>query len=143
MSYAITFAMKRTVSVGLLGLTLSLSSCFLIPIIIVAAGAVGVYSYSNNTLSRDYGIPYETVWTAINQTAKDCQFHAIDVKKDALTAHLNARRADDSGVTVTAEWRSETVTRVSVRMGTFDGDTNRLSEEAFHRQLAKALGLKE
>lgn len=120
----------------LLTLTTLLSGC--VAVVAGAAVGAGTYAYVKGELTRTYGAPLNKTWDTTIRTLNDLEIKIIKKKKDALKGTIEARRADESSASIEVKWLSETVTEISIRIGTW-GDRD--ASEAIHDKIAKNLGL--
>ena len=106
----------------LAGLTVSSSGCLLVA---AGAGAAGTVAYMRGDL--EVGLPYhiEFVYDATRQAMTQLQLPVVEGRtmKDALSATIVARDAEDKRVTIKLRSESELSTRISIRIGTFGDQT--------------------
>lgn len=89
--------------------------------LVVAAGAAGAgtVAYIRGELSSTLDTPYESAVRATNRGLQALEFARISENKDALTAIVIYRTADDKKVEVKVTKVTETTTKVAIRVGIF------------------------
>ena len=88
--------------------------------LLVAAGAVagaGTVVYAHGELDASLGNGYESVNRAANRAVDRLQFKKISESKDALTAVLKARTADDTKIEIKITKVTNVLTKVEIRVG--------------------------
>jgi len=103
-----------------------------------AAGAGGV-AYVQGEHSQVHGATFDRVWAAAVSALKQMEFRGVKERRDSLGGTIEARRADDTAITVKVEPAGTDTTRVKVRVGTF-GD--RPASEAIQARIEQNLGVK-
>ncbi len=125
--------MKRTTSALLVALLLAAPGC-----VAVAVGAAAVYGaikYSNNEATQDYQVDLDTVWQATIESMSDLGY---DVSKDAQHGPTEGViERDDAWVKV--EQHAGGMTRVRVRVGTFETDDHKRRARLILEGIAKRL----
>lgn len=122
-------------------LTLTQVGCpFLIGAAVVAAVAVGAYTYANGELSRDYGnnqspVTVERAYEASLKVAEASKITVTEKNCDKWKGFVKGKTVDQE-VTITTRWVNETTVNIGVRFG-FAGD--RPKSEDIHKQLEKEL----
>jgi hypothetical protein len=89
------------------------------------AGAAGTVAYMAGDLETDVAEDLETLYAASRKALGDLELKVIEGKsaKDALSATLVARDADDKKVTVKLQSISDEMTELSIRVGVFGNET--------------------
>ena len=89
--------------------------------LIVAAGAAGAgtVAYIRGGLEASLEGRYDSVVAAANEAVADLQFARISENKDALTALIVARTADDKKIDITVTKVSANLSMVEIRVGVF------------------------
>ena len=89
--------------------------------LIVAAGAAGAgtVAYIRGGHEASLEGRYDSVVAAANEAVADLQFARISENKDALTALIVARTADDKKIDITVTKVSANLSRVEIRVGVF------------------------
>lgn len=121
MSMASLRSVSRVVGAVLVAVALSVQSgC-----VVVAAGAAGAgtVAYIRGELSSSVDAPYENVVRAANRGIQQLEFAKISENKDALTAILVSRTADDKKIEVKITKISDATTRVQIRVGVFGNES--------------------
>jgi hypothetical protein len=129
----------RRSGIVVLGFTAAalLSGCAAALITGGAAAGAGAVAYVQGELSQVHGATFDRTWAASVAAMKQMEFKGVTDKRDSLGGTIEARRADDTAVTVKVEPAGPDATRVKVRIGTF-GD--RPASEAIQTHIAKNLG---
>jgi hypothetical protein len=111
----------RTLLRGLAALLLAGALLFQTGCLVAAAGAAGAgtVAYLRGELSSTLDAPYENAVRAANRGLQELEFAKISENKDALTAILISRTADDKKVEVKVTKVTESTTRVQIRVGIF------------------------
>jgi uncharacterized protein YceK len=102
-----------------------------------AAAGAGAVAYVQGELSQVHAAAFDRTWAASVAAMKQMEFKGVTDKRDSLGGTIEARRADDTAVTVKVERAGPDATRVKVRVGTF-GD--RPASEAIQARITKNLG---
>ena len=99
----------------------AVSLAALIGCVPVAAGAAGAgtMAWVNGRLDAALESDYESVVRATNAAIQDLQFAKISEKKDALTAILIARTAEDRKVEIKVSKTGDQSAKVQIRVGFF------------------------
>lgn len=105
-----------------------------------AVAALGAYSYVNNELEREYQAGFDQAWQATLKAVNDLGLKLTSQSKDFQKANVQARRADDSAVTIQLEERAKDRVLIRVRVGTFESDENRRAAESIHEQIFRNMG---
>jgi hypothetical protein len=89
--------------------------------IVVVAGAAGAstVAYIRGELDAPVGKPYEKVVRASEDAIGQLEFSRIRTAKDALTADIVARTAEDRKVEVIVHKETDATTTVKIRVGVF------------------------
>ncbi len=90
----------------------------------VALGAAGVagagtVAYARGQLDATLGNGYDQVFAASNRALDELQLVKISEKKDAFSAILIARTAEDKKVQIRIAKEGDTLTTVRIRVGVF------------------------
>jgi hypothetical protein len=119
----------------LAGLAVGSSGCLAVA---VGAGAAGTVAYLAGDLETDVSESIDTLYVASRQALEDLELPLIEGKtrKDALSAILVARDAQDKRVEVRLKSISDTMTELSIRVGTFGDETK---AQLIYRQILKNL----
>ena len=101
-----------------------------------AAGAAGTIAYVKGDLEAIEAEELDVVYEATVRAVKDLELRVISKTKDALTATVYARDAEDKKVTITLKRTTEQTTKLSIRIGTFGNETkSRLIYQKIHDYL--------
>lgn len=113
-------SLSRVVGAVLLAVTLSFQSGCLV----AAAGVAGAgtVAYIRGELSSTLDAPYENVVRASNRGIQQLEFAKISENKDALTAIIISRTADDKKIEVKVSKISDSTTRIQIRVGVFGNE---------------------
>jgi hypothetical protein len=88
--------------------------------IAVAAGAgAGAVAYIRGDLEATLGNPYEAVAKAADRAIGQLEFARISQRKDALSANLTARTAQDKKIEIVITRVGDGLTKVRIRVGVF------------------------
>lgn len=89
--------------------------------IAVAAGAAGAgaVAYIRGELDATVGNSYEAVVRASGQAIEQLQFATIGTRRDALSAKLTARTAQDKKIEIEVTKIGNDLTRIQIRVGVF------------------------
>lgn len=83
-----------------------------------AAGVAGV-KYQQGSLTVVYQAPYMQTWDGVLSSLKDMGLRIEKSEHDLTTGKILARRADDTPITITLEYKSSKQTEVVIRVGYF------------------------
>jgi len=97
-----------------------LSGCMLAA---VGAGAAGTVAYVKGDLEASEAKKLDVVYEATKKAMKDLELSITSDAKDALSATVVARDAQDKKATVRLIAITENSTSISVRFGTFGNET--------------------
>lgn len=89
--------------------------------LVVAAGAAGAgtVAYIRGELDAALEGRYDAVVAAANHAVADLKFARISENKDALTAVIVARTADDKRIDIKVTKVSDNLSKVQIRVGIF------------------------
>jgi len=89
--------------------------------LVVAAGAAGAgtVAYIRGELEASLEGRYDAVVTAASGAVTDLKFARISENKDALTAVIIARTADDKKIEIRVTRVTDTLSKVQIRVGIF------------------------
>jgi hypothetical protein len=89
--------------------------------LVVAAGAAGAgtVAYIRGELDASLQGNHDTVVAATNRAVDDLKFARISETKDALTAVIVARTADDKKIDIKVVRISDNLSKVQIRVGIF------------------------
>ncbi len=82
-----------------------------------AAGAGGVY-YMNGEQSQVHAGTPKRVWSATLVALKQMDMRVVNTQEDATGGSIEARRADNTAVTIKEEPAGKDTTQVKIRVGT-------------------------
>jgi hypothetical protein len=94
------------------------SGCALFVVGGAAAAGAGGYAYVNGELKETEGVSMDTAYNATLAAMGDLQYAVVSKPKDALTATITARTADDKKIVVKLEKKSASATEIRLRVGT-------------------------
>lgn len=89
----------------------------------VGLGAAGTVAYVSGDLESTEPKNIEIVYSAALQAAEQLELRVISSSKDALSATVIARDADDKKIQIKMAAVSEQTTKLSIRVGTFGSET--------------------
>jgi len=116
--------MRTQIALGLLlaGLAFTCAGCLAVA---VGVGAAGTVAYLGGDLETDVAEDIDTLYAASRKALDDLELKVIEGKgaKDALSATLMARDAEDKKVQITLKSISDEMTELSIRVGVFGNET--------------------
>lgn len=89
----------------------------------VGIGAAGTIAYVRGDLEAVESHSLDKVYEAAVKALDELELNVISKSKDALTATINARDAQDKKVKITLKKTAEQATKISIRIGTFGDET--------------------
>jgi len=89
----------------------------------VGVGAAGTIAYVRGDLEAVESHSLDNVYEATLKALEELELNVISKSKDALTATVNARDAQDKKVKITLKKTAEQSTKISIRIGTFGDET--------------------
>ncbi len=132
---SLIFRSRAGRSLPILAISLLLTGC-----LAIAAGVGGgvTYSYAKGQLEQDYGVSLDEAYNASIIALEHLELVLIDRDKDQLGATIEARRTDDTKITVKLTSRGAENTHISIRVGTFgDQDVSRRIDDEIRRALGR------
>jgi hypothetical protein len=99
--------------------------CALFAVGVVAGAAAGTVSYAGNELRTTQEVSLERAWDAANGTVKELQFTMVETRKDGLRGILRARNTQDQPIVIQTIRKSDRLTEIRVKVGTFHTSANR------------------
>lgn len=120
-----SFLKSVFLSLTLMTCSLQLSGCF--ALLVGAAVGAGTAVWMGGKLQQDFTTSVDRAHNAAVATLKKLQLPVIVDRKDKMTAKLESEYSDGKHVWVDVEYRTKTVTRVAIRVGTL-GDEVRSRE---------------
>lgn len=88
-----------------------------------AAAGAGSYAYVTGELKASEAVSLENAYQAAQQAMSDLEFTVTDKEKDAFYAEVNARRASGKKIKIKLDKESNSLTRISIRVGTFGDES--------------------
>jgi hypothetical protein len=95
------------------------SGCFLVAVGAAGAAGAGAVAYVRGELDATLANKYDATVAASNKAIEALQFAKVSEKKDAFSAVITARTAQDKKVQITVTKSTDTLSRVQIRVGTF------------------------
>lgn len=95
------------------------SGCFLAAVGAAGAAGAGTVAYIRGELDATVDGPYDSVITAADSALERLQFAKVSETRDAFTAEIVARTADDKKVEVKVAREAARLTKVTIRIGVF------------------------
>ena len=112
---------KRVLLIVLLiGITVFSQGCM---VAAVGIGAAGTIAYVRGDLEAVESNSLDEVYEATLNAVDELDLRFIYKTKDALTATINARDAQDKKIKITLKKTAEHTTKISIRIGTFGSET--------------------
>ena len=104
----------------------------------VGLGAAGTIAYIRGDLEAIESEDINAVYEASIQAAEELELRIISKTKDALSATIIARDAQDKKVQIILRTTAENTTKLSIRIGTFGSETkSRLIYQRIYDKLKK------
>ncbi|MBN2181816.1 MAG: DUF3568 family protein [Sedimentisphaerales bacterium] len=102
----------------------------------VGIGAAGTVAYVRGDLEAVESENLDAVYEAAVKAVDELDLRVISKSKDALTATINARDAQDKKIKITLKNTAEQTTKISIRIGYFGSETkSRLIYQKIHDNL--------
>lgn len=102
----------------------------------VGIGAAGTVAYIRGDLEAVESESLDAVYEAAIKAVDELELTVISKSKDALTATISARDAQDKKISITLKRTAEQTTKLSIRIGTFGSETkSRLIFQKIHDNL--------
>jgi hypothetical protein len=106
-------------SFGLLSVLAATSGCFLVVVGAAGAAGAGTVAFVRGELDTTYGKPFESVVAATENAVAQLQFAKVSEAKDALTAEIISRTAEDKKIDIKIVKRPDGLTNLGIRVGVF------------------------
>jgi hypothetical protein len=103
-----------------------------------AAAGAGTVAYVRGELQSTYPASFDRTWNATLAALQESDLRVTETERDGAQGTINARRTDDTAVTVNLERAGPGTTTVKIRVGVF-GDEE--LSRAIHRRIASQLGV--
>lgn len=104
----------------------------------VGVGAAGTIAYVRGDLEAVESHNLDNVYEATLKALDELELNVISKSKDALTATINARDAQDKKIKIILKKTAEQTTKISIRIGTFGDETkSRLIYQKINYNLMK------
>lgn len=104
----------------------------------VGVGAAGTIAYVRGDLEAVESHSLDKVYEASLKALDELELNVISKSKDALSATINARDAQDKKIKIMLKKTAEQTTKISVRIGTFGDETkSRLIYQKINYNLLK------
>jgi hypothetical protein len=97
----------------------STSGCFLLAVGAAGAAGAGTVAYIEGELDATLGNGYDQVVDATNRALAQLQFAQVSESKDAFSAVVIARTAEDKKIKITVTKQGDNLTKVQIRIGVF------------------------
>jgi hypothetical protein len=110
--------MKPLLVLSLLSAALLTQTGCLLLVAGAAAGA-GTYAYVDGELKASQPESLDKTFAAAQGAVKDLEFSVTKTEKDAVSAHLTAKTAQDKTVDISLKRISDNTTEIRIRVGTF------------------------
>ena len=102
----------------------------------VGAGAAGTVAYIRGDLETVESADIEAVYRAVVRAMDKLELSVIQKSKDAMSAEVIARDAQDKKIKIKLNATAEGTTKVSIRVGTFGSETkSRLIYDRIKKEL--------
>jgi hypothetical protein len=106
--------------IALIGITALNGGCMLA---VVGLGAAGTVAYARGDLQAVESAGIDDVYQATLKALDQLELHPTTKSKDALSAVIVARDAEDKKVTIKLKAEAEDSTNLSIRIGVFGSET--------------------
>ena len=90
---------------------------------VVGVGAAGTIAYVRGDLEAVESENLDAVYEATLKAVEEIELHVTSKKKDALSATIVGRDAQDKKVTIKLNSTAEKTTKLSIRIGVFGSET--------------------
>jgi hypothetical protein len=107
----------------LVGVIASGSGCLLFVAGAAAGAGVGTYAYVSGELKATEGVTLDKAWDATLAAMTDLKYSVTEKQKTGLEGNLTARAPGDRKVQIHLEKKSDTVTQLGIRVGTFGDES--------------------
>jgi hypothetical protein len=115
------------------GIAIFGQGCF---VVAVGVGAAGTIAYIRGDLEATESYNIDVVYEASLQALEKLELRPISKSKDALSAEITSRDAQDKKVTIKLKTLTDSSTKLSIRIGTFGSETkSRLIYDAIRDNL--------
>jgi hypothetical protein len=84
-----------------------------------AAAGAGTYAYVDGELKASQPESLDKTWAATQSAVKDLKFSVTKTAKDAVSAHLTAKTAEDKTVDISLKRIADDTTEIRIRVGAF------------------------
>lgn len=120
-------------TVLLVSTALLLAGCW---VVVAGAGAAGTVAYLKGDLEAVEPSNLDAVYTATAEALEQLGLHPIEDRKDALSALITTRDAQDQKITIKLRRTTSETTKISIRVGIFGNETkSRLIYQKIHDNL--------
>lgn len=110
--------------------------CFVAAVGIGAAAGAGTIAYLKGELKALEDANIDRVWRATEGAVNELNFIVTNKVKDAVSAKLDALTADNKGVHITLKRKTDSLTEITIRIGTFGNEElSRLILEKIQKRL--------
>jgi hypothetical protein len=106
--------------IALIGITALNGGCMLA---VVGLGAAGTVAYVRGDLQATESAGIDDVYQATLKALDELELHPTTKSKDALSAVIVTRDAEDKKVTIKLKAEAEGSTKLSIRIGVFGSET--------------------
>lgn len=112
--------LRRILAGAALASALALSSgCFLVAVGAAGAAGAGTVAYIRGELDASLGSRLDAVVGAADRAIAQLQFAKISDTRDAFSAVIVARTAQDQKITITVTKEADELSKVRIRIGVF------------------------
>jgi hypothetical protein len=98
---------------------LAAPGCFLVAVGAAGAAGAGSVAYVRGELDAHLGSPFDAVANATDNAIAQLQLAKISEARDAFSAKILARSAEDEKIDITVVKEADSLTKVSIRIGIF------------------------
>jgi hypothetical protein len=100
-----------------------------------AGGTYGTVKYVDNNLRVTHDVTLDRAWGAGNAALKELQMPVTASNKDGSSGVLEARNAQNQTVTIKTIRKTDSVTEIDIRVGTFDTAENRAEAQQIYDKM--------
>jgi hypothetical protein len=124
---------KVFLTVLLAGMIGFLAGCW---VVVAGAGAAGTVAYLKGDLEAVEPSNLDAVYAATAKALEQLGLYPIEDRKDALSALISTRDAQDEKITIRLRRTTSETTKISIRVGIFGNETkSRLIYQQIHDNL--------
>jgi hypothetical protein len=116
------YLLRLAPALAILAVSTAASGCFLVAVSAAGAAGAGTVAYVRGELDASLGNKYDAVVSAASKAIGQLQFAKIRESKDAFSAEIIARTAEDKKIEIVIKNEADTLTKVGIRVGVFGNE---------------------